>query len=101
MKFKKGDKVKVTVGKDYGRDGIIERLYPKQGTVLVTGVNMVKKHLKKSEQNPQGGVAEVSRPLAVSNLILICPKCKKPSKIGYKIEKGEKKRVCRACESKI
>ena len=101
MKIKKGDKIAVTAGKDNGRAGIVERIYPKQGTIVVAGINMVKKHIKKSEQTPQGGVAEVPRPLAVSNVLLICPKCKKKSKIGYKVEKGKKSRICRTCKSKI
>ncbi len=101
MKIKKGDKIVVTAGKDNGREGVVERTYARQNKIVVAGINMVKKHLKKSEQTPQGGVAEVPRPLSVSNVLLICPKCKKRSKIGYKIEKGRKSRICRTCKSKI
>lgn len=101
MKIKKGDKIKVMAGKDQGRDGIVERVYSKKDSVLVTGVNLFKKHIKKNEKMPQGGVVEVPRPLNVSNIMIICPSCKKTTRIGYQIKNGKKIRVCKKCESKI
>ena len=101
MKVKKGDKVVIIKGKDSGRNGTVDRTYPKQNKILVMGINVSKKHVKKSEQTPQGGVADVPRPFSVSNVLLVCPKCKKHSKIGYKVEKGRKTRICKKCQSKI
>lgn len=101
MKLKKGDKIIVFTGKDRGREGTVERTYPKQKKITVTGINLVKKHIQKTEQTPQGGVVEVPRPFMASNVRLICPKCKKHSTIGYSIEKGRKMRICKKCKSKI
>jgi len=101
MKVKKGDKVKVIYGKDKGRQGVIERVYKKSNKVLIPGINLFKRHLKKTEQNPQGGVVDVPRPIDVSKLMLICPKCGKPTRVGFKREKGSKVRYCKKCQSKI
>jgi len=101
MKLKKKDKVKIISGKEKGKTGEIERVYLKQNKVLITGINLYKKHVQKNEQMPKGGVVELPRPLAVSKVIFICPKCNKNSKLGYKIEKDKKFRICRKCKSKV
>ncbi len=101
MKIKKGDKVKITAGKDRGRDGKVVRVYSKQNKVLVEGVNLYKRHVKKSEQAPQGGVLDIPRPLDVAKVALVCPKCGKTTRIGYTVEKGKKLRVCKKCKSKF
>jgi len=100
MRLKKGDKIKVISGKDRGREGKIEKTYKKQAKVLVAQINLYKKHVKKSEQSPQGGVVSVPRPLDVSKVALVCPHCKKTTRVGYKITKeGKKMRVCKRCRS--
>lgn len=101
MKIKKGDKIKVSAGKDKDREGSVQRVYVKSQTVLVPGINIYKKHIKKSEKTPQGGVVEVPRPLHVSKVTLICPKCGKTTRVSYEIVKGRKFRVCKKCKSKI
>jgi len=101
MKIKKGDKIKVITGKDKGRDGVVERVYIKGSKILITGINIYKKHIKKNEKMPQGGTVEVPRPLDVAKVILVCPKCKKTTRVGYVIEQGKKFRVCKKCKSKI
>jgi large subunit ribosomal protein L24 len=101
MKLKKGDKVKIVAGKDKGRDGVVERSYSKMNKVLIKGVNIYKKHIKKNEQMPQGGVVDLERPLDVAKVSFICPKCGEESKLGYNIEKGKKFRVCKNCKSKV
>lgn len=101
MKIKKGDKVKITAGKDKGREGKIERVYEKKAQVLISGINLYKKHVKKSEKMPQGGVVEVPRPLDVSKVMLLCPKCGKTTRVGYQVDKKEKIRICKKCESKL
>ncbi len=101
MKIKKGDKVKVIYGKDKGKEGVVEKVYQKTNKVLIPGINLYKKHIKKNEKMPQGGIIEVPRPLPVSKVMLICPKCKKPSRVGFLKEGKKKFRVCKKCESKI
>lgn len=101
MKIKKGDKIKVITGKDKGRDGIVEKTYLKNNTILIQGINIYKKHIKKNEKMPQGGVVEVPRPLTVSKIMLICPICKKSTRTMYKVEKNKKVRICKKCKSII
>ncbi len=101
MKIKKGDKIKISVGKDKGREGTIERVYKKQDKILVTGINIFKKHVKKSEQAPQGGVVDVPRPIDTAKVMLVCPKCGKTTRIRFKVENGKKFRICTKCKSKI
>ena len=101
MKFKKGDLVRVTAGKDKGREGKIDRVYATQRKVLVPDLNVYKKHVKKNEQAPQGGLVEIARPLAVGKIALVSPKCKKVTRIGYVLEGKTKSRICRKCKAKI
>ena len=99
MKIKKGDKVKIITGKNNGKEGVVEKVYNKQNTLLIPGINLYKKHIRKNEKMPQGGVVEIPRPLAISKVMLICPKCNKPTRIGYVVEKSKKSRVCKQCKS--
>ena len=101
MKLKKGDKIKVIAGKDKSKDGVIDRVYTKQNKILVMGINMYKRHIKKSEQTPEGGVVDLPRPITVSNVVLICHKCSKPTRIGWEIKNKEKKRICKKCKKII
>lgn len=98
MKIKKGDKVRVATGKDKGREGTVERVYEKQNAVLVGGINQYKRHVKKNEKMPQGGVVDIPRPIDIAKVMVICPKCGKPTRISYKVEKTGKKRVCKKCK---
>ena len=101
MKILKGDKIKVVYGKDKGREGKVEKVYKKQNKVLIEGINIYKKHVKKSEQSPKGGIVEIPRAMDASKIIVICPKCSKPTRIAIKRENGKKKRVCKKCKSII
>jgi large subunit ribosomal protein L24 len=101
MKFKVGDEIKVTLGKDKGKTGKIEKVMPKENKVVVAGVNMYKKHIKPTMQGQAGSVAERIRPLATSKIALVCPKCKKVTRIGYKLDGKEKKRICKKCEAAL
>lgn len=101
MKIKKGDKVKIMAGRDRGREGKVEKVFENSDKVVVAGINQYKRHVKKNEQMPQGGIIDVPRPMDVSKLMLVCPKCAKVARIGYKIEKNKKVRICKRCESKI
>jgi large subunit ribosomal protein L24 len=93
MHVKKGDKVMVISGKDKGKTGNILASFPKQNRVLVEGVNIVKKHAKPSQINPQGGIISQEAPIHVSNVMPIDPKSGKPTRVGYKEENGKKVRV--------
>ncbi|MFA5136270.1 MAG: 50S ribosomal protein L24 [Patescibacteria group bacterium] len=101
MKIRKGDKIRVLVGKDKGREGVVEKVYKKQDVVMIPGINLYKKHIRKNEKMPQGGVVEIPRPMAISKVILICPKCKQISKVGFQIDKNKKTRICKKCKSVI
>ena len=74
FKFKINDTVKITSGKDKGRQGKVDKVYYKQNKVLISGLNIYKKHVKKNDQMPQGGVVELPRPLLVSRVMLLCPR---------------------------
>lgn len=101
MKIRKGDKIKVMVGKDKGKEGKVEKVYPKQNKILVLGLNIYRKHIKKSEKFPQGGVVELPRPIDVAKVMLICPICNKPTRVGFEIKKEKKLRICKKCKSPI
>jgi len=101
MKVKKGDTVLITAGKDKGRTGKILKSLLKEGTILVEGINLKKKHVKPKKQGEKGQVISTPAPLNVSNIKIVCPKCGKASRIAYKIEKGEKHRICNKCKSQI
>jgi len=95
MHVKKGDKVVVISGKDKGKQGTILAAYPKKNRVLVEGVNIVKKHSKPSQANPQGGIISQEAAIHVSNVMPLDPKSCKPTRVGYKIENGKKVRVAK------
>lgn len=90
MHVKKGDKVRVISGKDKGKTGVILASYPKDSRVLVEGVNIVKKHAKPSQVNPQGGIISFEAPIHVSNVMPIDPKSGNPTRVGYKTVDGKK-----------
>lgn len=100
MKLKIGDSVKVTIGKDRGREGKIEKIFPKKGTILIPGINMYKKHVKGS-QGVKAGIYDLPRPLAVSKVALVCPKCKKATRVGFRFAGKEKVRICKKCKKQI
>ena len=101
MKIKKGDKIRVIAGKDNGREGKVEKVFRNGGKILILNVNTYKKHIKKNEKLPQGGRVDLPRPIDISKVMLICPKCNKPTRVGYKVEKSKKYRICKKCDSKI
>ena len=101
MKLKKGDNVKIVSGKDRGKIGKIEKVFGKIGKVLVTGVNQYKRHLKARSQGQSSEIVTITKPLPLQNVALICPHCKLSTRIGFRIEKNDKIRVCRKCDKKI
>lgn len=103
LKLRVGDKVKITAGKDKGREGSVERVFPVAGKVLVPDVNMYKRHVKGTgtAEGQKGGIYDLPRPLAFAKVALICPKCKKVTRVGFKLVKDEKVRVCKKCGKEI
>ncbi|EOG9525829.1 50S ribosomal protein L24 [Listeria monocytogenes] len=95
MHVKKGDKVKVITGKDKGKSGKVLAAFPKKDRVLIEGINMVKKHTKPSNINPQGGILNVEAPIHVSNVMLIDPKTGEPTRVGYEVKGDKKVRVAK------
>ncbi|KGL38100.1 50S ribosomal protein L24 [Listeria sp. SHR_NRA_18] len=95
MHVKKGDKVQVITGKDKGKSGKIIAAFPKKDRVIVEGLNMVKKHTKPSNVNPQGGILNVEAPIHVSNVMLIDPKTGEPTRVNHEIKDGKKVRVAK------
>ena len=96
LKIKKGDRVRVLQGKDRGKTGEVSRVLPKEGKVIVDGINVAKKHQKATRSTMQGGIIDKDMPLDVSNVAVISPKDGKPTKVGYKFDaEGNKVRICR------
>lgn len=101
MKLKKGDTVLVTTGKDKGRKGKVERVFPKDGSVVVAGVNVFKRHLKKRDEKRPSSIIDITKPIDVAKVAIVCPKCNQSTRVGFVVTKGEKVRICRKCEQKI
>jgi large subunit ribosomal protein L24 len=101
MKIRKGDNVKILSGKDRGKTGKVSRVFPKAGKAIVEGLNLVKKHVRPKKQSEKGQRVSVPAAVDVSNLMLVCPKCSKSSRIGFKIGEKNKFRICKKCGSEI
>jgi large subunit ribosomal protein L24 len=98
MRLHKGDKVRVLRGKDRGATGEISRVLPKEGRVIVDGVNRVKKHQKATRATMQGGIIDKDMPMSASAVALICGDCG-PTRVGYRFnDAGVKIRVCKKCD---
>ena len=101
MNIKKGDTVRVLSGKDKGKEGQVVRSLPSKQRVVVEKVNMVKKAMRPTQQNPQGGISTMEAPIHVSNVMVVCSACAKPTKVGYKYIESEGKqkkvRFCKKC----
>lgn len=95
MNFVKGDKVIVISGRDKGKTGEIQKIDPKTNRVVVENVNVRKKHNKPTQKNPEGSIVEIYAPIDASNVMLLDPKTKKPTRIGHAIVKGKKVRIAK------
>lgn len=102
MKIKSNDNVKILAGKDKGKTGKVSKVLRKENKVVVEGANIIKKHIKAKRPGEKGQIVEFASPLDASNVILICPKCSKETRVGYLImENGDKQRICKKCKQEI
>ena len=101
MKVKKGDSVLIISGKDKGRVAKILKSLPKEGKILVEGMNLKSKHVKPKRQGEQGQVVKIPLPIEASNAKFVCPKCSKATRLGYKIDGAKKFRICKKCKSEV
>lgn len=101
LKIKKGDTVQVMLGRDKGKEGTVERVLSAQSMVIVEGINQVKKHLKSRAQGQKSEIVTLTKPIAIAKVSLIDPKKKKPTRVGFKIEKGKKIRIGRLSGEQI
>ncbi|MEI7578710.1 MAG: 50S ribosomal protein L24 [bacterium] len=93
MKIKKGDTVKVITGKDRDKTGLVKEVFRKVDRVLIEGINMVKRHQKKTKDDKQGGIITREAPIHISNIMLVDPKTQKTARVGYKFEANKKIRI--------
>jgi len=101
MKLKKGDQVKITIGKDAGKTGKVEKVFSKEGKIIILGINQYKRHMKARVPGQKSEIITITKPFSISNVALICQKCKKPTRVGFKILKDEKIRICKKCNEEI
>ena len=101
MKIKKNDNVMILAGKDKGKTGIVEKVFPETGRFVVKGIALAKKHVKPSKKNPQGGIIDINLSINSSNAMVVCPSCGKPTKIAYDITNDKKIRICKKCKQSL
>jgi len=101
MKIKKGDTVLIISGKDRGRKGKVLRVSPKENRILAEGINLRKKHQKPKKSGEKGQIIEMPGYISISNVKIVCPKCGKAVRVGYKITDKKKYRICKKCGQEI
>ncbi len=97
LKIRKDDQVMVTTGKEKGKTGKVARVVPDKGVVYIEKVNMVKRHQRPSAKYKHGGIIEKEAPIAISNVMLLCEKCKGPVRAGRKVDGDKRVRFCKKC----
>lgn len=102
VNVKKGDRVIVLTGKDRGRKGKVLSVHPDEGRVVVEGINMIKRHTRPTQKVMQGGIIDKEAPLHISNVMVLCPKCKEPTRVGrMPLADGRRVRFCKNCNEVI
>ncbi|KPK39728.1 MAG: 50S ribosomal protein L24 [Omnitrophica WOR_2 bacterium SM23_29] len=100
--IKKNDTVMVIKGKDRGKTGRVMKVLPKEMRAIVEGRNLTKKHVRRTRAEQQVGIIQIENPIHLSNLMPMCPKCNKPTRIGFIIRpNGDKTRICRRCKEAL
>ena len=94
--------MKITAGKDRGREGVVQKVLPEKQKVIVEGIMMFKKHMKAQGQGKPGGIIDIQKPIAIANVAILCTTCKQMTRVGYLTEKdGTKHRICRKCQKEL
>ena len=102
MNIKKGDTVKITAGKDKGKQGKVIKSLPGNVKVVVEGLNLRTKSVRGRKMGEKGQIVRFNAPISASSVMLICPKCSKPVRVGYRLQtNGKKVRICRKCQSSV
>lgn len=102
MKIQKNDNILIIVGKDKGKKGKVRKALPDKERVIVEGLNLIKRHSKTKGKTRQAGIIELEAPIHVSNVMIICNKCNKPVRVGFRVlEDGKKVRYCHDCSEII
>jgi large subunit ribosomal protein L24 len=101
MKVKKGDQVLIIAGKDKGKQGKILTSFPEREKITVEGINLRKKHMRPKKSGEKGQIINLPGPIAVSNVKIICSKCGKATRVGYKLLENKKYRICKKCSQEI
>lgn len=102
MKVRKNDTVIIIAGKDKGKKGKVRRAIPEEHKVLVEGFNMIKRHSRASRAARQAGIIDLEAPIHISNVMLLCEKCGKPTRVGFRfLTDGKKMRICKSCQEVI
>ena len=101
MKIRKGDNIKIISGNDKGKQGKVLAVFPNERKIVVEGVNIKKKHVRPKQQGKKGELVRIPAPFFASRVGLVCPKCGKPARAGYKITENKKFRICKKCGGEI
>ncbi len=101
MKIKKGDTVKILYGKEAGKQGTVVAVSPKKNSVIVEGLNLYKRHLKGDGQTRTSEILTIEKPFELSKVMLVCPNCNKPTRVGIRREEGKPVRVCKKCSKDV
>jgi len=102
MNVAKNDTVEIISGEDKGKRGKVLKTFPEKSRIIVEKVNFIKRHTRPTQKNPQGGILEKEAPIHVSNVMVVCPKCGAPTRVGHKrLADGSKERVCKKCDEMI
>ena len=102
MKIRKGDTVVIIAGKDKGKKGKVRRAWPDEEKVIVDGLNMIKRHSRARRAARQAGIIDLESPIHVSNVMLVCEKCGKPTRVNFGfLDDGKKVRICNSCQEMI
>jgi len=101
MEIRKDDKVVVLSGKDKGKEGKVLTAMPKEGKLIVEGVNVASKHQKPRKQGEEGGIIKMPTPIYACKVMVVCPKCGKPTRVAHKLENGKSVRICKKCGANL
>jgi len=101
MRIRKGDQIQIIAGKDKGKTGKVLRVIPGNLRIVAEGLNLIKKHVKPKKGGEKGQRVEVPASINISNVMLVCPKCGKVTRVGFKVSKDDKLRICKKCKSEI